>query len=153
MENFMSPYWPYDHNTDTHSTHHPLCHCFECKPRVGRIGFSALHPYNCDCIICINSRVRDSREYNPHRPTEAYFIPLENTSPKETKEPEEMNVNLNLFLRMLGATNEIIDDDQKTLEFMFEVKKKLDLINSDGVNNEIFGKFVIKDGFPESKNE
>jgi hypothetical protein len=37
-----------------------------------------------------------------------------------------INVNLNLFLRMLGASNEIIEDDYKTLQFMFYVKFTMD---------------------------
>jgi len=37
-----------------------------------------------------------------------------------------INVNLNLFLRMLGASNEIIEDDYKTLQFMFYVKSTMD---------------------------
>lgn len=66
-----------------------------------------------------------------------------------------MNVNLNLFLKMLGASNEIIGDDQKTLGFMFDIKTKLDGLNKvpDGTENEYFGKLVIKDGMPESRNE
>jgi hypothetical protein len=41
-------------------------------------------------------------------------------------EKDGVNINLNLFLRLLGATNDIICDDQKTLEFMFEIKRKLE---------------------------
>lgn len=37
-----------------------------------------------------------------------------------------LNVNLNLFLRILGASNEIIDDDYKTFQFMLYVKHSLD---------------------------
>lgn len=56
----------------------------------------------------------------------------------KNKEGEEMNVNLNLFLKILGATNEIIDDDQKTLEFMFEVKRKLEEFDASKQNNTGF---------------
>jgi hypothetical protein len=129
-------------NRDWHlkDTHHPLCHCFECRPRVGITGVS--HPYNCDCSWCKEYGPGDAREYKSHRTPEVYFITTENTSSKETKEPEEVNVNLNLFLKMLGATNEIICDDQKTLEFMFDIKNKLDGLNKapDGTNNTFFGR-------------
>lgn len=37
-----------------------------------------------------------------------------------------LNVNLNLFLRMLGASNEIIEDDYKTMQFMLYVKHTMD---------------------------
>ncbi len=49
-----------------------------------------------------------------------------------------MNVNLNLFLKMLGATNEVIEDDQKTLEFMFEVKNKIDKLRMDSQHNTLY---------------
>lgn len=39
---------------------------------------------------------------------------------------DSINLNLNLFLRLLGATNEIIFDDKKTLEFMISIKNRLD---------------------------
>jgi len=37
-----------------------------------------------------------------------------------------ININLNLFLRILGASNEIIEDDYKTLQFMFYIKLALE---------------------------
>ena len=36
-----------------------------------------------------------------------------------------VNVNLNFFLKILGAKSEVISDDSKTLEFMFDIKRKL----------------------------
>jgi hypothetical protein len=42
------------------------------------------------------------------------------------REKDSINLNLNLFLRLLGATNEIIFDDKKTLEFMISIKNRID---------------------------
>jgi hypothetical protein len=42
------------------------------------------------------------------------------------EENKVININLNLFLRILGATNEIINDDFKTLQFMIYIKVSLD---------------------------
>ena len=55
-----------------------------------------------------------------------------------------INVNLNFFLRMLGASAEIIDDDYKTLQFMFYVKSAMD---EGRVLRHMFDKV------PESSNE
>ena len=59
-----------------------------------------------------------------------------------------MNVNLNLFLKMLGATNEIICDDQKTLEFMFDIKNKIDALNKapdETQNSPPYGKEALEE--------
>lgn len=44
----------------------------------------------------------------------------------QNSEDKPININLNLFLKLLGATNEIIEDDYKTLQFMLHVKFSLD---------------------------
>ena len=52
-----------------------------------------------------------------------------NTGGNISPEKDGININLNFFLRLLGATKEVIDDDQKTLEFMMDIKKRLDEAN------------------------
>lgn len=44
----------------------------------------------------------------------------------QNTEGKSININLNLFLKLLGATNEIIEDDYKTLQFMLHIKFLLD---------------------------
>ena len=55
-----------------------------------------------------------------------YFCSSEGKGYVETTDKDSINLNLNLFLRLLGATNEIIFDDKKTLEFMINIKNRLD---------------------------
>jgi hypothetical protein len=55
-----------------------------------------------------------------------YFYSSEGKGHLEITDKDSINLNLNLFLRLLGATNEIIFDDKKTLEFMISIKNRID---------------------------
>jgi hypothetical protein len=52
-------------------------------------------------------------------------LPNEKIFVTQTKEEPMVNINLNFFLKILGAKSEVISDDSKTLEFMFDIKRKL----------------------------
>jgi len=87
-------------------------------------------PYNCLCMNCRNKYYYHNFDpyYGPKMIPNYFYpdsLPNEKIFVTQTKEEPMVNVNLNFFLKILGAKSEVISDDSKTLEFMFDIKRKL----------------------------
>jgi hypothetical protein len=87
--------------------------------------FDLIDPWSLEQYI-INQRATEIRQENHLKRLESKpYGEWTSFSP----EKDGVNINLNFFLRLLGASKEVIDDDQKTLEFMMDIKKRLDEAN------------------------